>query len=77
MISDSTERVKGDKKAVTKGEGNRGETIKSGLFVFGVDWKVSQPLFLLLSLCFPLQAACLPGWASSPPRHTKPVSRLS
>ena len=39
-ISDNSERNQRDKAAVTKGEDNRGENIKSGFFVFGVERKV-------------------------------------
>ena len=42
MLSDSPERVKGDKKGVIKGKNNRGETFKGGLFVISVEWKVSR-----------------------------------
>ena len=58
MLLDSTECVKGDKKAVTKGEDSRGETFKSGLFIFGVEWKVIQSFFFFLVLII-LTAGCL------------------
>ena len=39
-IVDNSEWNQRDKAAVTKGEDNRGENIKSGFFVFGVERKV-------------------------------------